>query len=97
MGLRVIHQEDLRVIKTQLIADEVNRRLMSGQQQEYGIRQYLMARVSPTLLATGDHGQQVITWIGQPFLDNRGKILHQPTDGCRGRLHAIGLAAADED
>src|SRR5437870_11472396 len=79
------------------IADEVNRRFMSSQQQEDSIRYHLLTPVDTALLATGEHGEQVITRSGQPFLNEGREILHQPVDGFTGEPHPIRLPATDED
>src|SRR5215470_8709303 len=79
------------------IANEVDGRLVPGQQEEDGIRYHFLMRVDTALLATGEHGEQVLTGSGQPFLNERREILHQPVDGFAGKPHTIRLPTTDED
>src|SRR2546430_1069952 len=79
------------------VADEVNRRFMPSQQEEDGICYHLLAPVDTALLTTGEHGEQIVTRSGQPFLNERREILHQPVDGFAGEPHTIRLPTTDED
>src|SRR5215470_9189660 len=79
------------------IANEVDSRLVPGQQEEDGIRHHFLTRVDTALLTTGEHGEQIITGSGQPFLNKGREILYQSVDGFAGGPHTVRLPTTDED
>src|SRR5262245_43215533 len=79
------------------IADEVDGRLVPGQQEEDGIRYHFLTRVDTALLTAGEHGEQISTGSCQPLLNEGREIRCQSVDSFAGEPHTVWLPAPDED
>src|SRR5437867_767895 len=79
------------------ITNEVDGRLVPGQQEEDGICHHFLARVDTAPLTTGEDREQILTRSGQPLLNEGREILYQSVDSLAGEPHPVWLPTTNKD
>src|SRR6202008_301855 len=77
------------------VADQVDRRLVTRQQQQRGVDQHLMPREDALLFATRQHRDEIIAWPDDTLVDQRRDVFDHSFHAVGQDRHAVVFAAAD--
>src|SRR5215510_632382 len=77
------------------IAQQIDGRLVTCQQQERRVYEHLMPREDPTLFAIRQHGNKIITRLDDALIHQRGDVVDHALHALDERLHTVSLAAPD--
>src|SRR6516165_2302969 len=77
------------------VADQIDRRLVAGKQQQRGVDQYLMPREDTLLLTARQDRDEIVARPDDALIDERRDVIDHPFHAVGQDRHAVVFTTAD--